>query len=339
MNLTGPLVGLAPMDGITDVVYRSIVNSIAKPDLFFTEFVSAEGLSRGGVKLYDQLLFLPDQHPIIGQLFGKDPDSFYQAAIILSHLGFDGIDLNMGCPAKTVIHHGSGAALIDQPKLASHLITSVQKAVADFKSKKISLNDLGLNQKTQKVITRNIKFSQSQPNFKPTISVKTRLGINSFNPDWVPFLLTHKLDLITVHLRTLKQGYSGTADWPRMKQLQPLFSGTTTKLFGNGDIHTRSQALEYIDRYHLAGVLIGRAALGNPWLFTDQIPRPQDRFSAILAHAQIFQDIFPARRFEPLRKHFLAYTKTLKNAKQLRSYLIRANNLSDLLALETHFQD
>lgn len=336
MKLVKPVVGLAPMDGVTDVIFRSMVTSIAKPDLLFTEFVSAEGLTRGGVKLYDQLLFLPDQQPIIGQLFGKDPDSFYKATVVLAHLGFAGIDLNMGCPARTVTNHGSGAALIDQPKLASQLIKSSQKAILDFSHKKVSLKDIGLNQKTQKIIARNIKFSASRPNFKPTLSVKTRLGTSQFDLNWFKFLSQFDLDFITVHARTTNQAYSGVADWSKIKKIKTIID---IPLFGNGDLQTRTQALDYIDKYHLNGALIGRAALGNPWLFNDQIATNQQRFSAILLHAQTHQHIFPKKRFEPLRKHFLAYTKTLPNAKKLRAFLTRATNLSDLLALETHFQD
>ena len=153
------IVGLSPMDGITDEAFRLTQCEIAKPDLIFTEFVSAEGLAHSAVKLFDTLLFSKEERPIIGQLFGKDPDSFYLAAVILCHLGFDGIDINFGCPAKTVTQHGSGASLIDKPELASQIIKSVQKAISDFASSKVTIKDLKLKEKALKVIDRNLKYS------------------------------------------------------------------------------------------------------------------------------------------------------------------------------------
>jgi len=153
------IVGLSPMDGITDEAFRLTQCQITKPDLIFTEFVSAEGLAHNAVKLFDTLLYSSIERPIIGQLFGKDPDSFYIAALILCHLGFDGIDINFGCPAKTVTQHGSGASLIDKPELASQIIKSVQKAVSDFSKNKFTLENLKLKEKVLEVIKRNQKYS------------------------------------------------------------------------------------------------------------------------------------------------------------------------------------
>jgi len=192
LNTSQPIIGLAPMDGVTDEAFRLVQTQIAKPDIIFTEFVSAEGISRGGVKLYDTLLFSPQERPIVGQLFGKDLDSFYKSAIILSELGFDGIDINMGCPAKTVTHHGSGAALIDKPDLAVKIIQSVKQGIDDWFTGKTKITDLKLNQKTLDVIKRNQKYSQLSKNshLRPTISVRARLGVNGPVIDsWVEIFL------------------------------------------------------------------------------------------------------------------------------------------------------
>lgn len=333
------IIGLSPMDGITDEAFRLLQTKIAKPDLMFTEFVSAEGISHGGVKLYDTLLFSSEEHPIIGQLFGKDPESFYKSAIILSELGFDGIDINMGCPAKTVTQNGSGAALISKPDLAVQIIKSVKQGIEDWFSGKVKITDLNLNQKTLDVINRNKKYSEIKNNKnKPTISVKTRIGITESIIDfWAPILLAQDLDFLTIHGRTLKQGYAGTADWNEIKKVANLAQNTKTKIFGNGDVKSKSQAIKYCQKYGVNGVLIGRAACGNPWCFKDYLATPKERFSAMLLHAQLFVEVFPHRRFDSLRKNFLFYASGLANAKQLRSKLVRLNSIEDLLHLEGEF--
>ncbi|HWS48436.1 MAG TPA: tRNA-dihydrouridine synthase [Candidatus Methanoperedens sp.] len=329
------IVALSPMDGITDEAFRITQCEIAKPDLIFTEFVSAEGLAHNAVKLFDTLLFSSQERPIIGQLFGKDPDSFYIAAVILCHLGFDGIDINFGCPAKTVTQHGSGASLIEKPDLASQIIKKVQKAVTDFKDNKVTLRDLKLKEKVLKVIERNIKYSDYSGNIIPTVSVKTRIGISSDTTDsWIPFLLSHQLDFLTLHGRTLKQGYSGVADWNVIAKCAKMAQKSNTIFFGNGDIQSRTQALEYCDKYQLNGVLIGRAAMGNPWVFNDKNPEFNVKFSAMLLHAKNFTEIFPNRRFDPLRRHFLLYVSGHPAAKELRMEIVKLNKIDELYALE-----
>ncbi|MDD3999246.1 MAG: tRNA-dihydrouridine synthase family protein, partial [Candidatus Shapirobacteria bacterium] len=335
------IVGLSPMDGITDEAFRLTQCEIAKPDLIFTEFVSAEGLAHSAVKLFDTLLFSKEERPIIGQLFGKDPDSFYLAAVILCHLGFDGIDINFGCPAKTVTQHGSGASLIDKPELASQIIKSVQKAISDFASSKVTIKDLKLKEKALKVIDRNLIYSS--PLVKeglgeiviPTISVKTRIGISTDTTDtWIPFLLSHRLDFLTLHGRTLKQGYSGLSDWDAIARAAKLTKKANTPIFGNGDVQSRAQALEYCQKYGVDGVLIGRGAMGNPWAFNDEKPEFKEKFKAMLLHAKNFTQVFPTRRFDPLRRHFLLYVSGHPQAKQLRGEIVKLTSVDQLYALE-----
>jgi tRNA-dihydrouridine synthase len=347
------IIALSPMDGITDEAFRLLQTEIAKPDLMFTEFVSAEGISHGGVKLYDTLLFSAKERPIIGQLFGKDPDSFYKSAIILSELGFDGIDINMGCPAKTVTQNGSGAALITKPKLAVEIIQKTKQGINDWFNNKTKITDLGLNQKTLEVINRNKKYSginispfvkgrcpEGTERICPTISVKTRLGTTqSTIESWASLLLAQDLDFLTIHGRTLKQAYAGTADWSEIKKVVELAKNTKTKIFGNGDVENKLQALEFCQKYGVDGILIGRAACGNPWCFSqdNHLATPKERFSTMLLHAQLFTTVFPHRRFDPLRKNFLFYASGLTNAKQLRNKLVRLNSVSELLQLEGDF--
>lgn len=335
----GGIVGLSPMDGITDEPFRLTQCHVSRPDLLFTEFVSAEGIAHGAVKLFDQLMFSSEERPIIGQLFGKDPQSFYIASIILCYLGFDGIDINMGCPAKTVTQHGSGAALIGKPELASQIIKSVQKAVLDFSTGKTKIGELGLKQKTLDIIKRNLKYSDKLKSEKLiSVSVKTRLGISESTTDsWIPFLLSHNLDFLTVHGRTLKQGYSGQANWDELKKISEMCQLSSTPFIGNGDITSLSQSREYIQKYNLAGVLIGRSAMGNPWVFSDHEPSWADKFATMVYHTQKFVEVFPHRRIDPLRRHFLTYTHNHPNAKQLRLKIVTLTSIDQLLSLESDF--
>lgn len=330
----GPFVGLSPMDGITDEAFRLTQCQIAKPDIIFTEFVSAEGLAHNAVKLYDSLLFSKQERPIIGQLFGKDPDSFYVSALILCHLGFDGIDINLGCPAKTVTQHGSGAALIAKPELVTEIINNVKKAINDFSQNK-SLLDLKIKKKVMETIKRNQKYSQLTKKNIPTLSVKTRLGIDSDISDvWIPFLLSHHLDFLTLHGRTLKQAYSGQADWSSIAKASKLAKNCGTYFFGNGDITSRSQALSFCRQHQLNGVLIGRGAMGNPWVFSDKNPDFKEKYQAMLLHAKNFSTVFPTRRFDPLRRHFLLYVSGHPHAKFLRQEIVKLTSIDQLCSLE-----
>lgn len=336
------IVGLAPMDGVTNEPFRLTQVQLCRPDIIFTEFVSAEGITRGGVKLFQELFYSPEERPIVGQIFGKDPDAFYQAAIILSHLGFDRIDINMGCPAKTVTEHGSGAALIANPALATELINATKSGISDYQKGIKTAFDVAYNQKTKDAISENLAFSK----FDPTqdhrqsipISVKTRVGIQDPSLEvWVEHLLKHDLDFITIHGRTLKQMYSGLADWELIAKAAQIAQGTKTKIWGSGDIKTRAQAQEYGQKYAVDGVLIGRAAMDNPWCFENRVGTSAERFQAMYQHAQNFMKTFPERRFDPLRKIFLAYTSGLPNAKELRSKLIFVSNLEQLSEMKPSF--
>lgn len=334
------IIGLAPMDGVTDEPFRLVQAKIAKPDVIVTEFVSAEGITRGGAKLYDVLLYSPLERPIVGQIFGKDPESFYKAAVVLTHLGFDGLDINMGCPAKTVTQNGAGAALIGTPDLAASLISNLKRGINDYISGKTTINDLGLNQKTISAIERNLKYSQHVPttSYHPTVSVKTRLGIADISTDvWIPFLLKQNLDYITLHGRTLKQGYSGLANWEEITKAAKHCQEAKTIFWGNGDIISLDQAKEYQEKFRINGILIGRSAMGNPWIFKDYLPTLREKYDTMLLHAQVFKQVFPTRTLDCLRHHFLLYASGHPNAKALRAQIVKISTLEDILALEAPF--
>jgi tRNA-dihydrouridine synthase len=334
------IVGLSPMDGVTDEPFRLTLAHYSRPDVFFTEFVSAEGLAHNGIKLFDHLMFKESEVPIVGQLFGKDPTSFYAAAVILCHLGFQGIDINMGCPAHTVTQHGSGAALIAKPDLAAEIIKAVKNGIDDYHLGRTNPKKLRLKEKTLKTIDKLRAYSgvdklETLP--RPTLSVKTRLGIHESTIDqWVPHLLTLPINFLTLHGRTLKQGYSGTANWDDIAHAKKLSTDSNVLLFGNGDVPNRLAAAPFFEKYQVDGILIGRSTMGNPWAFLDYAytPTVEDRFRAMFYHSQVFLELFPTRRFEILRRHYISYVTGLAGATELRMRLVRVNSLKDLEDLE-----
>jgi tRNA-dihydrouridine synthase len=211
----------------------------------------------------------------------------------------------MGCPDNSVIKRGGGAGLIKTPNLAVKIIKSVKNTVkysTDIKSKKFS------------------------------VSVKTRTGINKHKTkEWIDRLLETELDFICLHGRTVVQGYYGRADWEEIGLAAELAQKTKTKILGNGDIKNRSQALEKIKEYKLEGVLIGRAALGNPWIFHEKIPMLNERLQVMMEHCQKFMKFFPQGNFKAMRKHLIWYAKGFRNSAKVREELMRVNNLNDVL--------
>lgn len=343
------VVALSPMDGITDAAFRKTQVEIAKPDLVFTEFVSAEGLAHNAVRLFDQLLYSPEERPIIGQIFGKDPDSFYLASIILCHLGFDGVDINMGCPAKKVTQHGAGAALIDRPEVAAKIILATKKGIADYQNNPKIFYKLNLKQKVLDIIERNLKYSNicvetpymaSLPIHPISFSIKTRLGVSEPVVDrWISHLCSFSPDFITLHGRTLKQGYSGLANWDEIAKAAIICHNSNVKILGNGDLTSLNMTREYCAKYDTDGATIGRAAMGNPWIFNNKTASFQEKYQAMLKHARHFTDIFPHRRFDPLRHHFLLYVSGHPNASALRQEIVKLTSIDQLCTLEAAITD
>jgi len=294
------------MDGITDAPFRNITDIYGKPDIIYTEFISVKGLILGRPAIQRMLLCHKTNTTMIAQFFGNEPEYFYQAAQVAMEKGYDGIDINMGCPDKSVFNRGGGSGLILQPKLAKEIISSVKKAVRDS-AKKLNI---------QKYIP---------------VSVKTRTGYKiPQTKEWISQLLEAEPDVICLHARTFAQKYSGRADWEQVGIAADLARPTKTKIFGNGDIKSRQQALEKIKQYNLAGVLIGRAALGNPWIFKGIVPTTVERFKVVLEHCKKFTEFFPASDFSIMRKHLAWYIKDFPHAAEVRNQLMRVNNIDDV---------
>lgn len=310
-----PIVGLAPMDGVTDAPFRYITDLYGKPDIIYTEFTSVKGLVLGRPAIQRMLLRHKTKTTMIAQFFGTEPEYFYQAAQVALEKGFDGVDINMGCPDKSVFHRGAGAALILQPKLAKEIILAVKKGVKDGVEK------------------FNIK------KYIP-VSVKTRTGYKiSQIKEWINHLLETKLDVICIHARTFVQKYSGLADWSQIGMATDLAKKTKTKIFGNGDIKSRTEALEKIKEYNLAGVLIGRAALGNPWIFKGIVPTTEERFKVLLEHCKKFTEFFPESDFSIMRKHLAWYIKDFYHAAEVRNQLMQVKNIDEVKKIISKTQE
>lgn len=291
-----PIVGLAPMDGVTDAAMRFITKKHGNPDVMFTEFVSAEGIRAGAVKLMKNFIYDESERPIVAQLFGKDPEAFKIAALKVMELGFDGVDINMGCPARKVAKRGEGAGLINNPELALAIIKEVKKAVKN----------------------------------KIPVSVKTRIGYDKpMIEEWIGKLLEAEPVVISLHGRTLKQGYGGLADWEEIGKAAKLCKETETLLLGNGDVKSVEDGKEKIKKYGGDGFLIGRAAFGNPWVFNKGETLVK-KFEVALEHARKFEELYPDDRFFVMRKHLSWYAKGFDGAKELRSKLVRCDSAEEV---------
>jgi len=325
-------IGLAPMDGVTDALYRYIYSTYTdKPDVIFTEFTSVEGIAHNAIKLLKDFDYREEERPIVAQVFGLEPESFYVTAVIVAQLGFDGIDINMGCPAKKVYKRGSGAGLIATPSLASEIIEAVQKGVQDYYDGKVSLEDFKMKQKMKAEILSHI---EKHPNIEKKlipVSVKTRMGLDEIiTTKWISHLKKHNLAAITLHGRTLKQMYSGEANWEEIAKAKEILSDTDTILIGNGDVQNKEDAKIKIKKYNVDGALIGRASFGNPWVFTNHTPTQEDKIKLAIHHSQEFEKWYGKEFFFIMRKNLLWYTKGFPNAKEVRKHLVRAENSKDI---------
>lgn len=324
-----PASGLAPMDGVSDAAFRYIVAKYGEPDFIFTEFTSAEGIRAGSLHVMNDLRYSELERPIVAQLFGSDPKAFYVSAVLVSALGFNGIDINMGCPAKNIIQKGAGASLILNPEIALEIIRETQRGVRDW-MEGISLVEAGIPEPILNYLKHYPNNRLKNRKFLP-VGVKTRIGYKEIQvKPWISRLLETNPAVISVHGRTLAQLYSGTADWEAIADAAAIAKGTGTLILGNGDIKNRAQGYEKSLMYNLDGFLIGRAALGNPWVFKNVTKSFLEKLQAAWEQAVILNEIYPQSSFLRIRKHLMEYCKDYEGAKQLRSRLLRVNSLEDI---------
>jgi len=269
-TLPQPIVALAPMDGVSDAPFRQVQAKIGRPDIVFTEFTNVEGLWRGDLRLLDAFLYDDAERPVVAQLFGTTPQDFYRAAVMVCELGFDGVDINMGCPSKCVAGKGGGAGLIRTPLLAQEIVRATRQGVEDWANGQ-TLEGIGL---APERIARIHQMNQARRapiiRRRLPVSVKTRLGYDSIIiEDWIKVLLEVEPVAISLHGRTLRQMYKGAANWEAIGRAAEIVRQTSTLLLGNGDIHSAADARRRLRETGVHGVLVGRASMGNPWLFRE----------------------------------------------------------------------
>ncbi len=342
--LPNPFFCLAPMADVTDAAFRQIVTKYGKPDVLWTEFVSANGLASAGREaLLVDLLFSENERPIVAQFFTADPENMYTACVLARELGFDGIDINMGCPDKSIEKQGAGAAMMKTPEQAVEVIRAAKRGAGDL-----------------------------------PVSVKTRIGFNTNElQTWIPLLLAENLAALTIHARTRKEMSKVPARWEHVKEVVEMRNkmGVATKIIGNGDVRDLADAKQKAKETGCDGVMIGRAIFGNPFLFSEkevvgearkkyegfftrllillglqkppkywhetssQIPL-EKRLTVFVEHAKLFEQLLGgSKSFAIMRKHAKGYVHGFPGASELRTKIMEANTAGELELVIRSFLD
>lgn len=310
-KLPKPLLVAAPLANVTDAPFRGHILNYSRPAVLWTEFVSADGLChpKGRAALLRDLAFKPKEHPIVAQLFTSNPDHMKDAAQLVAELGFDGVDINMGCPDKNIMKTGAGAACMRDPENARALIRAAKEGV----------------QKAGKNIP---------------VSVKTRLGFHEDTLEtWLPELLKENPAVVTIHARTKKELSQVPARWERVKRAVEIRNelGSHTLIIGNGDVRDLADAQEKIAHSGVDGVMFGRAMLGNPWLFDENKKHVTvaEKLEAALLHTKMFVEFWQSQKeggksFELMKKFYRAYINNFPLAKELRVKMMEAKTLAEV---------
>ncbi len=357
-KITKPVIGLSPMDGVTDASFRYITAKHGSPDVTLTEFVNIQSAFCSPHTLLKDFTYGEIERPVVAQIYGKTPELFYRVAHVVCELGFDGIDINMGCPAKKVAASGCGAALIRTPQLAREIIRAVKRGVRDwYNGQTLRDVDLGDDVIEEVRLANRHRPGHGTPRQRLLpVSVKTRLGYDRNVIDqWLPMLLEECLTAISLHGRTLEQGYKGAADWDAIARAVEIAKGTGTLILGNGDVHDLRDAYRRVRETQVDGVLIGRGAQGDPWLFRDKnalkhalfIDSPfvidstpvslAERFEVIIEHSEHFENACGQSRFMAMRKHLTWYCRNFRGAAEMRAQMTRANNTEQVRQCLMHY--
>lgn len=322
------------MDGVTDAAFRCVVDTLSKPDVMYTEFVPVEGIKAGAERVLDAFVTHSTDTPLVAQLYGTDLGAYYLATIVVCALGFDGVDINMGCPARSVHSRGAGAGLIKTPDLAKEIVHTVRQATLDFaREPDITRFDVPkqILDKVNKITTR--QQSRKAP---IAVSLKTRIGFALNEVDtWLPQIASARPDCITLHGRTLMQMYKGMADWDAIRAGRDIVKQESSEIafLGNGDIKSMVDARRRIGSLQLDGVLVGRATLGNPWFFLDEenaFVSQEVVLGTMMLHAERLTHFFPEKNFISLRKHMLWYADRSPMLKKKKELFQKILNIDDL---------
>ncbi|CAM4169195.1 tRNA dihydrouridine synthase [Lacicoccus alkaliphilus] len=310
-NLPRPFFVLAPMEDVTDVVFRHVVAEAAAPDVYFTEFTNSESYCHpeGRDSVRGRLTFTEDEQPIVAHIWGDNPDHFREMSIGMAEAGFKGLDINMGCPVPNVVGNGKGCGLIRRPDAAAELIGAAKAG--------------GL-----------------------PVSVKTRLGMTEVDEwhDWLRHILEQDIANLSIHLRTRKEMSKADAHWELIPEIKKLRDEVApgTLLTINGDIPDRKTGLELVEKYGVDGVMIGRGIFKNPYAFEHQ---PEEHTSdELLNLLRVHLDLFDKyseiepRKYTPLHRFFKIYVKGFRGAAELRNELMNTRSTDEARTLLNSFQ-
>mgnify|MGYP006269386679 FL=1 len=354
-DLPKPILAVAPMADVTDAAFRPLIarksaheradGSWGGPDVMWTEFVSADGLARapeaGRQKLLADLIYAPEERPIVAQLFSSVPEHMEAAAALCRELGFDGVDINMGCPDRTIEKQGCGAAMITTPETATTIVRAAMRGAQHG-------TDAGI-----------------------PVSVKTRLGYRTDEVEtWIPHLLALQPAALSVHARTRKDMSKVPARWERITRVVALRDALApgTRIIGNGDVLSREDALAKIAATGADGAMVGRALFGNPWFFhptrrvpltlhalpTSGVDRDEiivadssrrdveyvplaERLDTLCEHAEQFATLLPHKSFAVMKKHIKAYVHGFDGAAALRAELMEQPDPAGMRAVVHRF--
>ncbi|KKU49916.1 MAG: tRNA-dihydrouridine synthase [Parcubacteria group bacterium GW2011_GWB1_49_7] len=304
------------MADVTDAAFRHIIAKYGKPDVMWTEFVSADGLAlapeEGKRKLLLDLKYSESERPIVAQFFTSSPEHMRLAAQLAASLGFDGVDINMGCPDKGVEKQGAGAALMKNPKLARELIRAAKEGAPSL-----------------------------------PISIKTRIGWNSPELEtWLLEILKENPAVVTIHARTRKEMSKVPARWEFVKRAVEIRNQNQcpTLILGNGDVKDIDDAKKKVEETGCDGVMLGRAIFGNPWLFSrgkrsgleneDLRPGIEERLAVLVEHIKLFDELLGGvKNFSIMKKHFKAYISGFDGAADLRGKLMETESATEAVEI------
>ncbi|HZZ99332.1 MAG TPA: tRNA-dihydrouridine synthase [Candidatus Paceibacterota bacterium] len=298
-----PFFILAPMADVTDLAFRQIVTECGRPDVFYTEFVSTDGLcsDKGRPRLLPHLKFAENERPIVAQFFGSKPENFRQCAELAVELGFDGIDINMGCPDRKIMKQGSGASLVLNPELAQKIVAETKRGAGQL-----------------------------------PVSVKTRLGYDKIVTDaWMRALVNSEPAAILLHGRTAKEMSKVPAHWDEIGKAAAIVREAGIPFVGNGDVGSYQEGIEKADEYGLDGIMVGRGIFSNPWFFNSNIDPLQktkeERIALLRRHVELFTELWGENKnFDVLKRFFKIYIKDFDGSKELRDKLMTARSKEDV---------
>lgn len=316
-----PLWILAPMEEVTDTVFRRVIARAGRPDIFYTEFTSTDGMSHevGRQRVIHRLKYTEDERPLIAQIWGKNPEHYEQVARDIVDMGFDGIDINMGCPVKKIIKQGSCSALIKTPEKASEIIEAVKRGVEG----------------------------------KIPVSVKTRIGFDTIvTEEWCSHLLKHDLAALIVHGRTTKELSKVPCHWDEIAKIPTLRDEISphTLIIGNGDITSRAQGLKLARETGVDGLMIGRGIFHNPWIFNSQYSQDErgilyksgsqvelrEKLELLLYHLELWNETWEDQHhYQSLKRFYKIYIQGFSGAAAVRSQLMETRTAQEAISIVT----